>query len=101
VSMNDREKRAQAILILGRAFCKVGVTSESNTTKVDVADIKARAEIAVMTTMAKAQGQEVNTEDTEELIKEARKMASKGPPAWNADFDEDDLRDSKANVNDS
>ena len=40
----------------------------------DAADIKARAEVAVMTTMAKAQGQEVSEDDTEELIKQAKNM---------------------------
>jgi len=40
----------------------------------DTADIKARAEVAVMTTMAKAQGQEVSEDDTEEMIKQAKNM---------------------------
>jgi curved DNA-binding protein CbpA len=96
VSMDEREKRAKAVLIIGRSFCKVGATSESNTTKYDVADIKARAEIAVMTTMAKAQGQEVNTEDTEELIKQAKKMAANGgPSAWGEETGDEDA-DAKA-----
>jgi hypothetical protein len=36
--------------------------------------VKARAEVAVMTTMAKAQGQEVDTKDTEDLIRQAKNM---------------------------
>jgi hypothetical protein len=43
---------------------------------VDKEDIKARAHIAVMTTMAKAQGQEVNENDMEELIKQAKAMSA-------------------------
>jgi hypothetical protein len=43
---------------------------------VDKDDIKARANIAVMTTMAKAQGQEVDASDTEELIKQAKAMSA-------------------------
>jgi predicted ATP-grasp superfamily ATP-dependent carboligase len=42
--------------------------------KKDMDDVKARAEVAVMTTMAKAQGQEVDTKDTEDLIRQAKNM---------------------------
>ena len=38
----------------------------------DAADIKARAEVAVMTTMAKAQGQELSEDDQRELLKQAK-----------------------------
>lgn len=72
VDVEKRLERANAIRMIGIAFrngCKDdkdtidGVHSKDN--------IKARAEVAVMTTMAKAQGQEVSEQDTEELIKVA------------------------------
>jgi hypothetical protein len=75
VSVEDRYKRGEALIILGRSFSKIGKESTSNTTKVDIGDVKARAEVAVMTTMAKAQGQEVSTDDTEELIRQTKMMA--------------------------
>jgi hypothetical protein len=103
VSIEDRYKRGEALIILGRSFSKIGKESTSNTTNVDIGDVKARAEVAVMTTMAKvrllfcalhqsnflggialtvnktcilqAQGQEVSTDDTEELIRQTKMMA--------------------------
>ena len=39
-------------------------------------DLKARAEVAVMTTMAKAQGQEVNEGDAEEMIRRNKEMSN-------------------------
>mmetsp|Transcript_21794 Transcript_21794/g.31232 ORF Transcript_21794/g.31232 Transcript_21794/m.31232 type:complete len:555 (+) Transcript_21794:422-2086(+) len=75
VSVEDRYRRGEALIILGRAFSKIGKESTSNTTNVDIGDVKARAEVAVMTTMAKAQGQEVSTDDTEELIRQTKMMA--------------------------
>lgn len=76
-TMEQRLKRAQAIKIIGKEFLEIGKLvgaskDELNTTEA----IKARAEVAVMTTMAKAQGQEVDEKDTEELIKQQRKMAA-------------------------
>jgi hypothetical protein len=41
---------------------------------VNVKDIRTRAEVAAMTTLAKAQGQEVSEKDAEELIQRARQM---------------------------
>jgi curved DNA-binding protein CbpA len=37
-------------------------------------EIRTRAEVAAMTTMAKAQGQEISATDAEDMIKQARKM---------------------------
>merc|ERR1712045_354481 len=80
VDMDQRLKRANLIKILGEEFLAVGKLigkakkEEGPGTK---EDIKARAEVAVMTTMAKAQGQEVNEEDTEELIRQHKEMAAK------------------------
>eukprot|EP00591_Stephanopyxis_turris_P008015 CAMPEP_0195534914 /NCGR_PEP_ID=MMETSP0794_2-20130614/43286_1 /TAXON_ID=515487 /ORGANISM="Stephanopyxis turris, Strain CCMP 815" /LENGTH=612 /DNA_ID=CAMNT_0040667909 /DNA_START=132 /DNA_END=1970 /DNA_ORIENTATION=+ len=76
VSFEDRQKRAGAVGILGREFNLVGKASDSNTTLVGSSDIKARAEVAVMTTMAKAQGQEISEDDTEQMIKQAKTMAA-------------------------
>merc|ERR1712125_16153 len=76
VDLSVRSKRAEAIRILGENFFQVGkemggLTSQS----VDTKDLKARAEVAVMTTMAKAQGQELSPEDTEEMINQAKAMS--------------------------
>jgi len=79
VDMDQRLKRAKLLKILGEEFLAVGKLvgkakkEEGPGTK---EDIKARAEVAVMTTMAKAQGQEVNDEDTEQMIKKQKEMAA-------------------------
>ena len=54
----------------------VGATKKDEDIAMSMEDIKARAEVAVMTTMAKAQGQEVSEDDTEELIRQHAKMAA-------------------------
>ena len=76
VPKEERIKRAEAVRILGSAFLAVGVKlgGAAAIKNVQSEDIKGRAEVAVMTTMAKAQGQEVETEDAEEMIKEAKRM---------------------------
>jgi DnaJ-class molecular chaperone with C-terminal Zn finger domain len=77
-TMEERLKRAQAIRIIGKEFLEIGKLVGKSKEEVNSADaIKARAEVAVMTTMAKAQGQEVNEEDAEELIKQHKAMAAK------------------------
>ena len=70
-----RIQRAEAVRIIGNEFYTIGKArgGEKYDMK-DAADIKARAEVAMMTTMAKAQGQEVSNDDTEELIKQAKSM---------------------------
>ncbi|KAL7540202.1 hypothetical protein ACHAXR_012865 [Thalassiosira sp. AJA248-18] len=75
VPMVTRIQRAEAIRLIGDEFYNIGKArgGEKYTVK-DAADIKARAEVAVMTTMAKAQGQEVSEDDTEEMIKQAKNM---------------------------
>lgn len=77
-TMEERLKRAQAIRILGKEFLEIGKLVGKSKEEVNSAEsIKARAEVAVMTTMAKAQGQEVNEADAEELIKQHKAMAAK------------------------
>lgn len=78
VEMEERHKRAQAVKVLGKIFYDLGQEhrGEDMESGNDKESIKARAEIAVMTTMAKAQGQEVTEEDTEELIKQAKVNAA-------------------------
>jgi curved DNA-binding protein CbpA len=75
VPIETRIRRAEAIRLLGSEFYTIG--KECGGEKYDVkdtTDIKARAEVAVMTTMAKAQGQEVSEDDTEDLIRRAKDM---------------------------
>eukprot|EP00574_Skeletonema_japonicum_P004179 CAMPEP_0201729654 /NCGR_PEP_ID=MMETSP0593-20130828/19723_1 /ASSEMBLY_ACC=CAM_ASM_000672 /TAXON_ID=267983 /ORGANISM="Skeletonema japonicum, Strain CCMP2506" /LENGTH=635 /DNA_ID=CAMNT_0048222039 /DNA_START=74 /DNA_END=1981 /DNA_ORIENTATION=+ len=75
VSIETRIRRAEAIHLLGSEFYTIG--KECGGEKYDVkdtSDIKARAEVAVMTTMAKAQGQEVTEDDTEDMIRRAKDM---------------------------
>lgn len=75
VPLEIRIRRAEAVRFLGKEFYTIG--KECGGEKYDVKDakdIKARAEVAVMTTMAKAQGQEVSEDDTEDLIRRAKDM---------------------------
>ena len=74
--LETRIKRAEAIHILGREFYAVGKIASSTklTNTVDVKDISARAQVAAMTTLAKAQGQDVSEKDAEALIKRAKEM---------------------------
>jgi len=77
VDADQRVKRAEAVRIIGQEFLIIGkMTEPSKSDQVDAEQIKARANIAVMTTMAKAQGQEVNENDMEELIKQAKAMSA-------------------------
>ena len=76
-------RRAEAMQILGREFFNVGKTYEALAAKLGVnennpEDIKARLAVASMTTMARAQGQEVTEEDMEQMIQQA-KMMGKDP----------------------
>mmetsp|Transcript_22962 Transcript_22962/g.49688 ORF Transcript_22962/g.49688 Transcript_22962/m.49688 type:complete len:630 (+) Transcript_22962:108-1997(+) len=75
IPMATRIQRAEAVRLIGEEFYIIGHSRGGEKYSVkDTADIKARAEVAVMTTMAKAQGQEVSEEDTEEMIKQAKNM---------------------------
>lgn len=77
VPMDVRMKRAEAVKILGREFYAIGKASSGTKVKhIDPQDIKARAEVAAMKTMAKAQGQELSEYDTEELIQQHKAMSS-------------------------
>ena len=70
-----RLKRAEGVRILGREFHQMGKISKATTVKhVDAAEIRKRAEVAAMTTLAKAQGQEMSDKDAEELIKRQSAM---------------------------
>ena len=77
----DREirwKRAEAVRILGREFYGMGKTSETAKGLTDTSgkkeEIKLRAEISAMTTLAKAQGQEISEQDAEYMIRQQRRM---------------------------
>jgi hypothetical protein len=78
VDRETRIKRAEAVRILGREFFAMGKVSETvkdvGSTGDDAEDIKLRAEIAAMTTLAKAQGQEISEQDAEYMIRQQRKM---------------------------
>jgi hypothetical protein len=78
VTAEVRTRRAEAVKILGREFYAMGKVSETvkdvGSTGEDTEDIKLRAEIAAMTTLAKAQGQEISEKDAEYMIKQQRKM---------------------------
>jgi curved DNA-binding protein CbpA len=71
----ERLKRVEGIRILGREFYKAGkAAGGSDTVGIDAEEIRARATVAAMTTMAKAQGQEVSHDDQAEMIRQARNM---------------------------
>eukprot|EP00934_Nitzschia_sp_Nitz4_P008129 Nitzschia sp. Nitz4//scaffold278_size24532//14220//16395//NITZ4_008377-RA/size24532-augustus-gene-0.12-mRNA-1//1//CDS//3329545381//8119//frame0 len=78
VEREVRWRRAEAVRIFGREFFALGKASESTRTltekKEAKSDIKLRAEIAAMTTLAKAQGQEISEKEAEMLIKRQREM---------------------------
>lgn len=75
VPLPTRLQRAEAVQLIGTEFHNIGKARGGEKYSVnDAADIKARAEVAVMTTMAKAQGQEVDDNDAEEMIKQAKNM---------------------------
>ena len=76
VPMPTRILRAEAVRAIGNEFYGIGKArgGEHYDVQKNMDDVKARAEVAVMTTMAKAQGQEVDTNDTEDLIKQAKNM---------------------------
>jgi len=85
VSKEKRIERAQAIKLMGSTFHEIGklaakALKKSGGKKSDKAeDIKARVAVATMATMAKAQGQEMDESDHEEMMKQAAKMMSGEP----------------------
>ncbi len=78
VDRDVRLRRAEAVRLLGREFFAIGKVSETmkdvGSTGDDAEDIKLRAEIAAMTTLAKAQGQEISEADAEYMIRQQRRM---------------------------
>lgn len=88
VDMDQRLKRAEAVKVLGEEFHSVGKLiskSKNGEGEITKEDIKARAEVAVMTTMAKAQGQEVNDDDTENMIKQQKERSAQEAAMANPD----------------
>lgn len=84
VERDVRWRRAEAVRILGREFYAIGKASECTRTLTksggDKDEIKLRAEIAAMTTLAKAQGQEISEQDAELLIRRQREMKHTDQP---------------------
>ena len=73
--LDVRLKRADGVRILGREFHQMGKISKATTVKnVDAHEIRKRAEVAAMTTLAKAQGQEMSDKDAEEMIRRQSAM---------------------------
>jgi curved DNA-binding protein CbpA len=72
-----RMERALGLKILGQEFLRVGkkalVESSATRRQFDPDEIKARVAVATMTTMAKAQGQEVSEEDQEHMIRQTKR----------------------------
>lgn len=88
-SLEQRLMRAKAVKVIGTEFLTIGkmVGSTKGKEHMDLETIKSRAEVAVMTTMAKAQGQEVNENDTEDLIRQHKEMsAQRDAQTANAQF---------------
>jgi curved DNA-binding protein CbpA len=72
----ERLKRVEAVRILGREFYNAGKAAGGNEIiGIDAKEIRARASVAVMATVAKAQGQEVSHDDQAELMRQARNMS--------------------------
>jgi len=78
VDLETRIKRAEGVQIFGREFYAMGNACENmkdaTETRDNTEEIKLRAEIAAMTTLAKAQGQEISEEDAEYMIRQQRRM---------------------------
>ena len=89
LTIEQRLDRAHAVLILGREFHSMGKlakkTSLNETTAGETAanctaqEIRRRAEVAAMTTLAKAQGQEISDQDAEEMIRQSKAMEQAHP----------------------
>jgi curved DNA-binding protein CbpA len=76
VPLDLRLKRAEGLKILGREFSAMGkLASKTSIKNVNAQEIRTRAEVAAMTTLAKAQGQEVSDQDAEQMIRQSRAMA--------------------------
>ena len=87
VTSEERVQRAHAIRILGREFYAIGkatqdlltTTATDSTTKAkatdqDIEDIKTRAEVGAIMTLAKAQGQDITEQDAKFLIQQQKMM---------------------------
>jgi len=73
--------RAEAVCIIGKEFYTVGKAVASTTMKQEGSDIKVRAKVAVMTTMASAQGQEISKRA--KSLKTSRAGAQQRQPSTN------------------
>lgn len=87
-----RLARARAVAVLGREFRAVAAAhSVTASNHFEASDIKARMAVATMTTMAKAQGQDVTEEDQQAMIQKAKMEMASGiattekPPAAASD----------------
>lgn len=77
VPLELRLKRAEGVKLLGHEFLAIGnATALTKSKDIDAKEIKTRAEVAAMATLARAQGQEVTEKDAEELIKQAKTMSA-------------------------
>jgi hypothetical protein len=75
LDLEARLRRAEAVRLLGREFHEFGVASKkTNFKNVSAQELRTRAEVAAMTTMAKAQGQDIDDKDAEEMIKQAKNL---------------------------
>ena len=80
VPKETRLVRAKAVMTLGSEFRRVGRAFKQNhKANFHAEDIKARVAVATMTTMAKAQGQEVTEEDQDAMIQQAKMMSTMEP----------------------
>jgi curved DNA-binding protein CbpA len=81
----DRTRRAEAVRILGREFQLIGKQYRSKRNKkaaeFNSDDALARVAVATMTTMAKAQGQEVTQDDQDMMLQQAKIEMSAGAAA--------------------
>jgi hypothetical protein len=76
VPLELRLKRAEGLKILGREFSSMGKLAMKTSFKnVNAQEIRTRAEVAAMTTLAKAQGQEMSDQDAEQMIRQSKAMA--------------------------
>ena len=96
-----RLQRAEAVRLLGKEFRTVGEAAHAKNkaeryeraaaqgktgkiSKFNADDIKAQMSVAAMTTMAKAQGQELTKEDQDEMLKQAKAQMAGGVDLFGA-----------------
>lgn len=88
VPKEERMVRAKAVRILGRQFQLVGKQArllKKKGEELSIDDIQARMAVATMTSMAKAQGQDITDEDQAEMLRQVKRELHENDPLKRAE----------------